>query len=171
MISPTANLYLAILERITAKVPAIRFIEQDLGQLEFYEIRPAVTWPCALIDMQETNYSEINGSVQQMAEGVIQIRLGLVKYSDSSNLTPAQWREKSLAYLEREQEVILALHNWAPPGFGKLLRRRSVSEKREDDIKVRSLLFAQSHTDTSLMPAKVLVPRPNPTIQDVDTFS
>lgn len=66
---PQANLFSLILERLTTKVPALRFIEQDIGQLENYEIRPAVSWPCSLIDIDDIIFSDAG-------DALIQIRVG-----------------------------------------------------------------------------------------------
>lgn len=156
-------MFTALLERIVAKVPEIRYIEQDLGQLENYEIRPAVSWPCCLIDIDDVDFSEAGGNLVQIGEGFVQVRLGLVKYTDSNNLVPKEIRSNSFRYLEVESKISKALHGWAPAGFGRLLRRKSVTEKRDDDIRVKILRFAISYKE-DLTPAKRSVPRPNAVI-------
>src|SRR6185437_11367041 len=51
MNSPFANIYLAIQQQILSTVlnpdntPMIASIDQDLGQLDFYKIRPSVSFP------------------------------------------------------------------------------------------------------------------------------
>lgn len=162
--SPQANLFKSILQRIKEKVPQIRFIDHDLGQLENYEIRPAVAWPCCLIDIDQLGYSDAANNLQQIAEGTVTLRIGLVKYTDSNNLTPSNVFDNSLQYYEIEQKVFEALHGWAPTGFSKLLRRVAMTEKRDDDIRVRIVTFAVSFIDESATPAKVTIPRPVPAI-------
>jgi hypothetical protein len=162
--SPQANLYLAILTRLLAMVPALKYIEQDLGQLDAYEIRPAVSWPCCLIDIEETTFSDAGGKLTQIGEGIISIRNGLIKYSDSGNLTNLAIREKALQYFEMEQQIYTALHGWTPPGFSRIMRRSSGTEKRTDDIRVRASRFTYTYTDTSAIPATQSVPRPGATI-------
>lgn len=49
MTSPFATLLTALQARIQDKVTAIRYIDQDLGQLQD-EMRPAISFPAALID-------------------------------------------------------------------------------------------------------------------------
>jgi len=164
--SPQANLFQNLIDRLALKVPAIRFIEQDLGQLENYQMRPAVSWPCCMIDIEEFNYSDLQNFHNQLAEGIVSLRIGLVKYTDSNNLTPTVTRENALQYYEIEQQVFTALHGWNPPGFSKLLRRASGTEKRDDDIRVRVLKFATSFTDSSAAPVTSKVPRPNAIINE-----
>lgn len=168
--SPFAKLHNAIIERITTMVPEIRFIDQDLGQLENYDIRPAVSWPCILMDVSDDwNYSEQGNKAHQMAEGSVLIRLALVKYTDTTNITPANRREAGLQYYELEHKLVAALHNWAPEGFGKMLRRKATTEKREDDIRVRALPFACSFIDTVAAPATQKISRPEPIIAGIGT--
>jgi len=159
--SPFANLHNALIERITLMVPEIRYIAQDMGQLEHYEIRPPVSWPCCLIDVgDDFNFSDVAGTFKQQADGLIMFRLGMVKYTDSNNLVPANIRENALQYFEIEQKLFVALHGWAPAGFGRLLRRKSTKELREDDILVRRVPFAISFTDESAKPVKTTIARP-----------
>jgi len=157
-------LFMAILERLLDQVPEIRYIEQDLGQLENYEMRPAVSWPCTLIDIDDLDFSETGGKLVQLAQGFVQIRLGLVKYTDSNNLVPANIRANSLQYLELENKVYKALHGWGPEGFNKMLRRKSVTEKRDDDIRVKILRFSIGYKDEGAVPARLKVSRPGVTI-------
>ncbi len=158
--SPHANLYNSLLQRLADGAPDIRFVSQDMGQLEHYNMRPAVSWPCCLIDIAATKFSDMQNNTTQMAEGVVVLRIGMIQYTDASNLTPDQWREKALQFYEIEQQVYIALHGWAPPGFGKLLRRSSSTEQREDDIRIRVLEMSYSYTDETAAPAKISIPRP-----------
>jgi hypothetical protein len=156
--SPLENIFLKVLERIST-VEEIRFIDQDLGQLENYEYKPAVSWPCALIDVEEFSFTEMGNDLQQIGQGIISIRIGLVKYSDSNNLVPEAVRANALKYYEVEQKVHQAMHGWKAEGFSRLLRRVSVTEKRDDDIRVRILKYATSFEE-NMSKAKTTVPRP-----------
>ncbi len=160
LLSPQANLFQLLIAKLITDVPELRYIDQDLGQLENYEMRPAVAWPCGLIDIEEFKYTDQLNFLAQVAEGIISIRLGMVKYTDSNNLTPANIRENALQYYEIEHKVYKALHGWNPTGFGKLLRRASGTERREDDIRVRIVKFAISFTDDSSKKVMTTVARP-----------
>ena len=73
-------------------------------------------------------------------------------------------RENALQYYEVENKLFKALHGWNPTGFGKLLRRITATEKRDDDIRVRIVKFAISFTDNSAVKTKTTVPRPGANI-------
>ena len=162
--SPEASLFTSIMTKLTSDVPELRYIEQDFGQLESYEMRPAVSWPCCLVDIEEGKFSDQGNFKIQLAEGLVSLRIGLVKYTDTNNLTPPNIRAASLQYYELENKVYTALHGWNPPGFSKLLRRANGTEKRDDDIRVRIIKFAVSYTDYSAKDQLERVPRPNPVL-------
>ena len=158
--SPFANLLQELIDRLTEKVPSLRFVGQDIGQLENYELRPAVSFPCYLIDIDSFNFTDAQNEFTQLGQGTITGRLGLVKYTDISNLTPAQFMENAMKYLEIEQEIFVALHGWSPTGFSRCMRTVTVTERRDDDIRVRVNKFGTSFTDTSANKKKTTVQRP-----------
>ena len=86
MNAPFANIFLAIQQRIAATVPAITYIDQDLGQLNSNG-RPPVSWPCALIDFENFRFENLGENVQT-AEGLVVLRLGFAPHSNSSQATP-----------------------------------------------------------------------------------
>lgn len=159
MESCEAQIFEAILQRLMT-VTELRYIEQDMGQLENYEKRPAVSWPCALMDIDDFDFSDMENNLDQLAEGWLQVRVGLVKYTDSNNLTPANIRPNGYKYMEVADKVVKALHGWAPPGCTRLIRRKSVTEKRDDDIRVKILRFAFSYKE-SMKPPRAIVNRPS----------
>lgn len=140
--SPVANLYTATLDKIKSAAPSIRYINQDLGQLDFYDDKPPVSWPCALVDVGELTYNDaIHG--MQIAAVNITIRLGLLSYSDTSSLATDQLRALGLQYYQLEHELGNALHKWQPAfdEIGTLVRVSVSTEKRDDNVRVRVLTF------------------------------
>lgn len=159
--SPKAELFKSILERLSNQVLELRYINQDLGQLENYGMRPAVAWPCCLIDISDFNYSEQNNEKVQLAAGAVIIRTGLIQYSDSSNLSNDEIRNRALQFYELEDKIYKALHGWAPPTMGRLLRRADGTEKRDDDIRVRVTRYELAYTDNGAINSYSRVPRPD----------
>jgi hypothetical protein len=189
MTSPFALLFLAIQQRLDeimitrpgqeAEEKALRYIDAELGQLENYFEggRPSVSMPCALIDVDNATFKELG---QNSQDGVITvvIRLGFDPYSSSSNLTPAESRNKALFYYELEQAVYNALHGWTPEScqitplipaappidevpavnadfedtFGHLIRVGARTEERRDQLRVRTIAFTLSIEDKSARP-------------------
>lgn len=165
MSSPFATIYEAILTQVKTTVPEIREIEQDLGQLENYETRPPVSFPCLLIDMGQFNFDDMGGRNQQHADGQIVLRLADLAWSNSNSLTPAKIRAQALRFYEIEQKLHVALHGWRNTGFSKLLRRSSVPEQRNDtNIRVRIITYATSFEDDTTAPVYTTITTPEPTV-------
>jgi len=146
-----ANMYLKLVDQLKTECPNIRYIDQDLGQLEHYDMRPAISIPCALIDIDDIAF-EHNGDNAQTGEGIIQVRIGMQPYSDSNNLVPDSVREKALAFYEHEQEVYLALQGFSQDNFRDLNRVSAKTEKRNDTLRVRVIRFRFGLEDYSAMP-------------------
>lgn len=154
MNSPFANIYLSIMARIKTKVPAVRYVNQDLGQLENYHPstgRPAVSFPCVLIDFDDFNADDLTHNIQEL-EGDIILRIALDTWSSASSLNDATTKAKALAYYDIEQEVYKALHGYCPGSAddcGYITRTATSTEKREDPIRVRIIRFKLRFKDDS----------------------
>lgn len=138
------EIYLKGLELLDT-VPAVRWSDLDKGQLEFYETRPAVNFPCALLKVV-IDKTENLGQNMQLCHGRVIVRLGFNYIGETSSITPQTARSKSLEYFDILESVYLAFQG-KPAGKGKLDRQSAVEENRPDGLKVISLPFATSWID------------------------
>ena len=146
------DIFLILQNRIKTEVPEIRYIEQDLGQLEVYEDRPAVSWPCVLLDFQVSEYRDQLLNVQD-GDLVITVRIGHNPYSHSHNLAALEVREKALHYYELENKVYKALQGFEHEDFfNPLSRKNAATEKRDDPFRVRVLTFDCGIEDYTAQP-------------------
>lgn len=174
MNSPFANLFLALQQLISNLADGdgnkyFRLVDQDLGQLEahFGDNRPPVSWPCVLIDIDGAAMENMGDDTQT---GVVTIifRIGFPPFSASSNITPANYKNKALYYYDLEQVLHLALHGKSPEWivddeniladvFGHMIRTSARTERREDMIRVREITYTLSFDDYSTQPQQQLV--------------
>ncbi len=151
---------IAIQDRIAEKVPAIKWVDQDLGQLEEDTDRPRVQWPCLLVDFTETDYSEMS-VMRQWGAVNLQFRLGFNPFSSAAAATPSKYRQEALKYYELEQEVYIAFQAWDAGGLCQpMTRTRGTTEKREDLFRVRVMNFTTTFEDASAVPVRSQVTRP-----------
>lgn len=163
MESPNGQLFIAIQERLKAKATSLKWIDQNLGQLDITP-RPPVNFPCALIDLVGFVYEDLPNGAQR-ATGKAVITIATSPFNNSNAVTPMPQREKALDYYEIEKDVHKALHNWSPAnGFDKLTRRTMDKQEREDSIRERFLVFDCGYLDCSAVKATTSVARPNPVI-------
>lgn len=161
MTSFFAQLFTSLQEHIKATVPEIRWIDQDLGQLEWYHERPAVSWPCVLIDFNNTTYDQESQQVQ-WGNATITFRLGFPSFSPSNSLAPQAVKEMALQYYELEQRLYVALQGYDGGGICQPMTRVNIASERreEDNFRVRVLTFTTAFEDISAMPQMQKLPRP-----------
>lgn len=147
MNSPFANIFLAIQSHIKTNVAFIKYTDQDLGQLKAQ--RPAVSWPCVLIDFEDFSFSSLAENVQQ-AEGIVVVRLAFPPYSGTSSASPAPYAEAALSYYDMEWQLHKLLQGWQPCNTsGKLDRTNATTQKRNDNYRVRELRYKLAFEDYS----------------------
>jgi len=155
MNSPFANIFLTLQQQVQEQVPAILYIDQDLGQLntDRSNTRPQVAWPCLLIDFEGFTFGNMGAGVQT-AEGTICLKLGFAPASSSSGITPGTYTQKAIGYYDIEWALHKALQDYSPGAdVGALARTSATTQKRSDTIRVRELRYSIAFQDYSPKPA------------------
>ncbi|WP_160711270.1 hypothetical protein [Chitinophaga solisilvae] len=143
-----------LIQRIKQAVPALQFTGADSGQLEIFDATAGlqIALPCSLIDFRELIWEDLTDNTQR-GEGFLQIRIGI---------DPAA--TDAATFHELQQKVHKALHGFTDAPFGKLLRRRSDTEQRENKYCVHVIRYALSVTDVTTAPEYTSIPRPVPVV-------
>lgn len=148
MNSPFAQIFLALQQHIATNAAAIKYTDQDLGQLKPGS-RPPVSWPCVLIDFEDFNFSDLGQNVQA-ATGVVVIRLGFQPISNSSQATPTAYLQQAIGYYDIEWALHTALQGWSPgDAFGRFCRVSAGTQKRNDSYRVREIRYSLAFEDYS----------------------
>ncbi len=161
MNSPFANIFKKIMERIETEVPEIKYIDLDLGQLEGNSIRPAVAFPCSLVDFENFDFTNLTQH-SQVAEGDVIIKLGYAQFSKSDNAIDPLWRDFALDYFDLEWKLQKALHGWSPGDeFGYLTMTNATRENKPQSIRVRTVRYRLEFEDHSTkLVQQTLTPAP-----------
>lgn len=140
------HIFLDLQERIKQTVPEVKWVDQDLGQLEFYTDRPAVLFPCVLIDFDNIDFEDI-GQNAQLCNCVVKLRVAFNVYHHSNSSTPVPQREKALEIFDVIKNLHYNLHGWSGETFGSLARIRQVAEPREDRLRVYEIRYSIAYED------------------------
>ncbi len=140
------RLFLELCDYLTEKVPAIKWVDQDFGQLE--EPHPPVIFPCCLIDFQSTPYSELS-NLAQLGMPTVTFRLGDNPLSSSQSGAPVLVRKKAVEFYQLEQDVYKAVQGFFTVYTSPFNRVGADTERRNDNIRVRQLSFTTSYEDRS----------------------
>lgn len=76
------EIFIAIMQRIAAKMPELSLVDEDYGQLETQEDTYPVTFPCVLVGNMDSNWNDIGLGLQK-SESFITVRLAIDCYNDT----------------------------------------------------------------------------------------
>jgi len=161
------TLFLDLSTFLKAEVPELRWIDQDFGQLEVFEYRPDVAFPCVLIDFPQAQFSNLS-ELSQLGDILISVRLGFAPFAQSHHGAPLNVREKALEYYTLEQKVYEKVQGWHNDHCQPLNRTNSQTEQRvsasgsqdASGLRVRVLLFTTSFEDHSAAMKYTKAPKP-----------
>jgi hypothetical protein len=114
------TIYSAIIARLQSKVPALKWLDMNIGQLETTE-RPAVAWPCALVAIKITRAKSITDTLQDCEAQVI-ITLGFDVPERTSANAPEAARAAGLGAYDVIADVYGKLQGWGTANFDSLDR-------------------------------------------------
>lgn len=144
---------MTIQSRTEAQVAALKYVDEDWGQLDYYSPNPPVKWPCALIDVISVQWSNY-GKKGQLGLARIRVRLADLRTSNSSGKAPAGQKAASNSFYTLTQNVFKALHGWSGADHYSALMRESEGRiKRDDGIKEHAMIFTTQIKDSSAIEA------------------
>jgi hypothetical protein len=114
------TIYNEIITRLKAEVPALKWIDMNIGQLDTIE-RPALMWPCALISIKIPRAKSLTDTLQDCT-AQITITLGFDRPERTSANAPNEQRNAGLAAYDTIADVYAALQGWGTPYFDSLNR-------------------------------------------------
>lgn len=132
--------------RLKAEVPALRYIDEDWGQLEYGQ--PPVQWPCALIDVDGFHYQQL-GELEQRGEGTVYIRIADLRLSNTSAQAPAYQKEKSAELFQLLADVYKALHGFTGGDYSAMIRQSLVRVRRNDTTREYRFVFRTAYRERS----------------------
>ena len=131
------QIFLAIQDRLSTMVPALRYIDKNWNQLNLPQ--PPVQWPCCLIDLDSVEYSQTS-SLDRLATAHISLLVADQHTVRSSAKAPA----KTDAYdiLDVLEDIMEALEGWHIPDTTQALTRSNLSKAyRDQSYDVYTLIF------------------------------
>lgn len=153
--------------KLTNEVPELKYVDQDWGQMDFYP-NPPVKFPCALIDVQSVQYSNVGNFVQK-ATALVVIRLFDMRLSNSSNAAPETQKKNAQKIWQLLENVNKALHgqNFLQQGYGLPIREQMRRTKRDDGCYQTELFYTIQLTDKTCQPEAENVTPVTPVLKTV----
>ncbi len=146
-------LYSKILDRLS-EIPDLAWIDIDSGQLDWPGENYPLLFPCALIDFPSVEWQDAGNRLQH-GNVSVQVKIALNVYQDANNKTPEYIRNRALEYLKLINTVFAKLQGFDGDHFNRLTRIQTTTEKREDGLKVFTLLFLTNIRDANACPEMI----------------
>lgn len=144
------DIFEAISDRITAEVPAVRWVDFDLGQLA--QEKPPVSYPCALVAFSNGDYTQI-GNDANSGSITIQVALGFRVWERTHSA--GTLRETGLQHLDTVDAVRTALTGLVGGQFTGL-QYAGFAQDQQADPRIWRLRFRTEHYPAP--PASPFVP-------------
>lgn len=149
-----------LIDHIKENMPSLSLVDEDYGQLEAIDKEDVdtypVTFPCVLIDIPETEWSNLSGKSQK-GKAKVNVRLVIDCYDDTHYGSGTE--EKTLERAEMVKELHKILQGFRPDEDGELIREKSRFYTWSHGIKVYEMLYSVAATDIIQETEKVAAPR------------
>lgn len=148
-----------ILNRL-ATVPALKYIDEDWGQFDYYNPNMPVQFPAVVIDAGQANYSN-EGELIQLADVQIRLRLADLKLTNTSAKAPQSQKDTAFVIFDTLEAIHKALHGWAGDStYSRLIRQSSKRILRDDGVRIYEVIYTCQLIDISAMPVNATIPKP-----------
>ena len=138
-----------IQQRLIDTVPELKYVDEDWGQLNYYEPHHPVQYPAAVINVSGVQWNNMGKHVQQ---GSVEIAINVadIKLTNSSGKAPATQRQHAFSIFSKLSAIQAALHGWAGSRhYGPLVRTATRRIKRDDGIIHYEVIYECSLTDNA----------------------
>jgi hypothetical protein len=140
---------IADLKTRLATVPAIKYLDEDWGQLDYYSPNQPVKWPCVIIDINQAVWSN-QGEHVQIGLAQVSIRVADMKLSNTNVMAPLAQRAAAASIFDLLAAINHVLHGWtAGSANGPLTRTLTRRVNRDDGIREFEMLYSVQLIDTS----------------------
>lgn len=149
-----------LIDHIKENMPSLSLVDEDYGQLEAIDKEDMdtypVTFPCVLIDIPETEWSNLSGKSQK-GKAKVNVRLAIDCYDDT------HYGSGTMEAMQDRAEMVKELHKilqgFRPDEDGELIREKSRFYTWSHGIKVYEMLYSVAATDIIQETEKVAAPR------------
>jgi len=138
-----------IQQRLLAEAPKLKYVDEDWGQLSYYEPHHPVQYPAAVINVSKVVWQNMGKHVQQ-GDVSIALQIADIKLTNSSGKAPATQRNQAFNIFDLLTHVHMALHGWAGNRhYGPLVRTNTQRIKRDDGIIHYEVVYSCSLIDNA----------------------
>ena len=143
------EIFLAVTAKLKT-IPALRWIDDDYGQADNYQLRPAIDFPAALVSVNYDSTDDTGDAadMEQLVRASVQVRLVFEGAGETNTFAPDVTRQQALARFDIVDTVHQYLQSFDNVGKMAGLTRTSMkSEQRRDGYKVVAIRYVTDFTE------------------------
>lgn len=136
-------------QTILSTVTGLKYVDENWGQLDYYSPNPPVQFPCGLIDIINSTFSNIgmdktaNPMNRQMNSFNLEIRIADYKLTNSSGRAPQPQKDNARHIFDLIEDIHTKLQGFRPTTMcGKLVRISQTRVMREDGIREYVIIYS-----------------------------
>ncbi len=134
----------SITGRLQEEVPELRYVAEDWGQLDFYEDKPPVKFPCALVSVSNIKFEAQTAGVRYATMTVL-IRVADAPSVSGTMAAPKGYRDRAFSILDLMDRIGNALYAFGGEDFDELKQREITHYGREDAIREYAMTFETAY--------------------------
>lgn len=146
------TIYTAIIARLTEKVPALKWVDMEKGQLKKTSDgqKPSVAYPCALISITIPKCKDITDTIQDCT-AVVGVLLAFDPYmmARTSAQADEQVRDQHLEPYDLIADVYSALQGFGTDNFNPLSRTSQSEVSTNDKLFCYKITFGTQFEDVT----------------------
>ena len=140
------EIFIALCDLLEKEVPEIRWIDEDSGQLNTQMERPAVDFPCCLIDIQYPDCKDMS-ETEQLINATITLKLAFQPSGDTNNKVPEDVRSKALQRFSIIEKVQSCMQGWTADEMISPVSRKSAKGMNTGKIKPYTIVYTTTFTE------------------------
>ncbi|MBX6361263.1 MAG: hypothetical protein IRZ03_14425 [Acidobacterium ailaaui] len=121
-------------------ISALKYIDLDKGQIDYFELRPAVAFPAALVSIDFANCEDETDTTQRVQAQIL-IRLAFDYTGETSAATQATLRDQALDFYELIDQIYAAIQGYSDEEIDHVSRTAVRMENRQDQLRVAQIYF------------------------------
>jgi hypothetical protein len=132
-------------------IKALKYVDENWGQLDYYSPNFPVKWPCALVDVSEAQFSNLGMDKsatpvhRQMADYRVEIRVANLKLTNTSVKAPATQKAQAHSVWVLIEDIHKKLQGFTPgENSSKLIRAGLSRVNRDDGVQEYSIIYSSS---------------------------
>ncbi len=136
------TLYTGIIDRLTAKAPAIKDIDLYNAQFEFEDIQRPITYPAVFVEFADVAWeSQTSTATHRHQRGNYVLRLYVAQETYGETDSRSVDRVNALQMFDVLDEVAAALMGWSPQGYTAFQRVRTTVQAVYGELSVYTMEF------------------------------